>query len=136
VAYTPFDKTVPDASSQSIAEVTTTTRENFAAMRDALVTFGSMPGWSAEAQDSDGTNPPTTPDKPYQWVYSRGTERVKVVPTYGTTGGATDCVEEAVFYYSSDSGVNYSLMSDTDYPNAKLTITYNSDSIVTSYSWS
>ena len=136
MAYTPFDKDVPDASSQSIAQVTTTTRQNFAALRDHLVTFGSMPGWAGEAQNSDGSTPPTDATKPDQWVYSRGIEQIKVEMTYGTSGGGEDNVISAIFRYSSDSGSTWSLMADTDYPLAKLTINYDADSNVINYSWS
>ena len=136
MAYTPLDVSKPDTSTQSMPQASASTRANFSAMRDHLVTFGSMPGWAGEAQDSDGSTPPTDATKPDQWVWSRGTERIKAVLTYGATGGSQDAVETAVFYYSSDSGSTYSLMADTDYPNAKLTITYDADSNVIAYSWS
>ena len=136
MSYNPFNAAKPDAATDSIAQVTTETRSNFVALRDHLVTFGSMPGWAGQAQNSDGSTPPADATKPEQWLYSRGTERIRVSMTYGTSGGATDNVVSAVFEYSNDSGSTWAPIADTDYPLGKLTINYDNDSNVIGYSWS
>lgn len=128
MAYTPFDKSVPDASTESINQITTSTRENFEAIRDAVVA-GDMPGW--EMSTSGGTA-----EQPAEIIYARSTERVKIALTWGSSGGADGNVTDAIYSYSSNSGTNYDLMADTDFPLAKQTITYDSSGNVTATGWS
>lgn len=135
MAYSEFDKTLPDSTLSAGTDVPDETRMNLLALRDAIA--DNMVGWDAEAQKSDGTAPPTDPEQPEQWVYSKGTERIKVSLTWGTSGGATDQVTEEVWRYSSNSGSTYDLMADAvDAPLAKRTFTYDSNGNLLSWAWS
>lgn len=125
MAYTHFDRTTPDAESQSIVEMGVSTRENFAALQDAIITTGTVPQWDGESQDSDGGTPPTTPETPDQVVYSKGTERVKVTMTWS----GSDILTSAVFYYSANSGTLYETMGT-------VTITYDGSDNYLSHAWS
>jgi hypothetical protein len=125
MAYTHFDRTTPDAATQSITEITTSTRANFAALQDAIITTGTVPQWDAEAQDSDGGTPPTTPETPDQIVYSKDTERVKVAITWS----GDDLMTSAVFSYSSNGGTDYDSMGT-------ITITYDVNDNYLSHAWS
>jgi hypothetical protein len=124
MAYTHFDRTSPEPT-QTGPEVCASTRENFAALQDAIITTGTVPQWDAEAQDSDGGTPPTTPETPDQIVYSKGTERVKVAITWSVD----DLMSSAVFSYSSNSGTDYDSMGT-------ITITYDVDDNYLSHAWS
>ena len=136
MAFVPFDPSVPDAATQNISQVTESTRQNFAALLDYVVAFGGIPGWNSEVQNSD-ESPSDAPDMPDQWMYSKGTERIKVELTYVQSGPAVMNIATAQFSYSSDSGVTWELMGDTSFPNALLTLTYDDTSgFFLSSSWS
>ena len=47
---------------------------------------GLVPGWDWQAQDTDGTYPPTSPATPDQVVCSRGTARLRFAYTWGPGG--------------------------------------------------
>jgi len=98
----------------------------------ARVIDGEMDGWSAEPQNNDGTTPPTDPAQPDQWLYSKGAERAKLKLIWNSDGNVTQAIVE----YSSDSGVTYSPLGGTGYPNAIMTIGYDADGNVSSISWS
>lgn len=136
MAYTPFENSTPDPSTENGTTAFDSTRENLLAMRDALIAFGNFPGWDCAAQNSNGSTPPTDPTQPYQFVWSRGTERIKMVCTWGTTGGEDDNLTDAVFSYSSNSGSSYDLIADTDYPLGKVSLTYDANANYLSHSWS
>lgn len=103
-----FDYSNPDGT-QTPGAMGDSMRSNLTAMVHAAVFgVGFIPGWSAQAQDSDGTYPPTTPETPDQWVYSRGTDRIKIAITWnGVTDGQVD---EVVASYSSNSGTSYDVI--------------------------
>lgn len=124
MAYTHFNRLTPDASTQSIVQITTSTRQNLAALQDAIIITGAVPQWDAEAQDVGGGTPPTDPTKPEQIVYSKDTERVKAVLTW--TG---DNLTSAVYSYSSNSGVDYDTIGT-------MTITYDGSDNYLSHAWS
>ena len=133
--YIPFNNAKPDPT-ESIAQITTDVRTNFAAVRDWIVIACGLPGWSGEALGADGTTPPTDATQPEQWIWRRGTERIRAQLTYGDAGGSQGCVVSAVFSYSPDGGQTWQLMADDDYPNGTLTIDYDADSNVIGYHWS
>jgi len=135
MAYVPYIETTPDPTSENGTVAFDSTRENLVALRDAIVMNGTFPGWDGEAQDSDDS-PSSTPDQPDQWVYSKGTERVKVELTWGSSGGADGNVTEVIASYSANSGTLYEVMGDTGYPLGKMTITYDVDANAISWTWS
>jgi hypothetical protein len=135
MAFVPYNPNVPDAATQNITQITESIRQNFAALVDYIVAFGGIPGWNSEVQDSDGS-PSSTPETPDQWMYSKNTERIKVVLTYITLGPASSNIETAQFFYSADSGNTWETMGDTSFPNALLTLTYDGNGYFINSSWS
>ncbi|PUB82370.1 MAG: hypothetical protein DBP02_15060 [gamma proteobacterium symbiont of Ctena orbiculata] len=121
MAYEPFDPALPDPSTENGTQAFDSTRKNLLAIRDGLIRNGGYPGWNSEAQNSDGTTPPTDPDQMDQIVYSRGVERIKLVYTWGTTGGEEGNAVEITSYYSADSGGLYEPLGGVDYPLGKVT---------------
>lgn len=121
MAYVPLDLTKPDASTQSISAMGTSTRQNLAALRDAVVA-GILVGW-------DMTPSGGTAEQPATLTYAKGTERVKAVLTWGSSGGADGNVTQAVYSYSSNSGSSYDTMGT-------LTISYDTSGNVTGTAWS
>ena len=71
------------------------TRTNIAAMRDNLVATGIVQGFNYAVTGGTASQPGTL------W-YKRSTEVVKVVLTWGTTGGENGNVTKMAFYYAPD----------------------------------
>lgn len=136
MAYQVFDQTLPDPSTQNGLTAFDSTRENLAAVRDAIISTGFFPGWNAEMQNSNGSTPPTTPEQPDQVVYSKGTERIKLAFTWGTVGGEAGNVTVVVASYSSNSGGLYEPMGTTGYPLGTLTLSYDAAGNFLSQAWS
>jgi hypothetical protein len=97
-----------------------------------IVTTGLYPGWSLQAQGPVGTYPPSDPDKPAAYVWSRGVECYRATLTWGTTGGATDALESAEMEYSNTSGASYVAVSSTPV----VTLTYSTSGAVIAAAWS
>lgn len=129
MAYTPFKPAKPDLVDDG-SVIVADTRTNIQALRDMYIFSGYLPGWDVEKQNLDGS-PATNPELPAQVVASRGTERLKVQLWYYGTGN----VRWAKGYYSSNSGTNYDLIADTDYPLGTLEVFYNGDDILTGWAW-
>jgi len=106
MSYTAFDPTKPDGGTQTPGEMGVSMRDNaFAVVHALLSGVGWMPGWSMQAQDTDGTYPPSDPETPGQWLASSGVYRIKVTPTWnGSVDGQLDSV---VVAYSANSGSSY-----------------------------
>lgn len=97
-----------------------------------LLGGGIFPGWNMQAQDSDGTYPPTDPDTYDQIVWSRQGEYYKAAVTWGAPGGATDgCLVSATITHSVN-GTTYTAISN----NNKLVCTYDAGGALIGYTWS
>ncbi|MEW8230343.1 MAG: hypothetical protein AB2745_08470 [Candidatus Thiodiazotropha endolucinida] len=136
MAYTVYDQTTPDPSTENGTQAFDSTRENLLAVRDAIIADGFFPGWDMETQNSDGSSPPTDPTQPDQIVFSKGTERIKLSLTWGTVGGEAGNVTQVVAEYSANSGTLYEPMGATGYPNGTLTISYDANGVPLSHTWS
>jgi hypothetical protein len=69
---------------------------------NALMT-GMHLGWSVQYLGSDLS-------KPSAKVYSKGSERIRLLISYNVGGPANGKVSQIVYEYSEDSGVNYSTL--------------------------
>jgi hypothetical protein len=131
MAYTDYDPDLPDPTTQTLGQAMTSDRNNLLAMRDMILAgVGTFAGWDAEAQDSDGTTPPTTPSQADQIVWSSGTERVKLALTY--TDGLVTAMTVS---YSADSGSNYDVIKGGT-TNGICALTYDTDGNWLSTAWS
>lgn len=125
--YPPFDDTTPDGSTQTLTQMGQSTRDNLAAMRDYLATFGAMPGWNMSQSGGTAWEPAI--------IYlKRGAEWIKVVQTWGTTGGEAGNVTKEAYYYSANSGGAWDAMADGD-GKYVLTYTYDAGSNCTATNW-
>ena len=120
MAYTSFDATKPDPSTENGTSFGTSIRNNQEALRDAIV-IGAMEDWNLS---TSGTAP--------EWdfyLFSKAAERLKITLTWGTTGGEDGNVTQAVYAYSSNSGGSYDTIGT-------LAITYDANAYVTATTWS
>lgn len=99
MAYTALDLTKPDATTQTLTQMGTSERANFYALRDGDF-FGGESGWTYS--QSGGTA-----DEPTTMLWSKGTERIRITATWGTTGGNNGNVTSATIAYSANSGTAY-----------------------------
>lgn len=120
MAYTPFVDDRPVISDTG-AQVVDRTRENLMALRDAVVA-GVMPGWGMSVSGGTAEQPATI-------LYSKGTQRVRLQVTWGSSGGTLGNPTQIVYSYSSNSGSLYDGMGT-------LTLSYAADGSITSTSWS
>jgi hypothetical protein len=120
--YTAFDATKPDATTQNGTQFAQSARDNLKAIRDAALMGGGFFGWPLAISGG-------TAEQPTTFIYSSGTERVRAVITWGTTGGATGNPQTVVYSYSSNSGGAYDTIGTK-------TITYDASGNVTATSWS
>ncbi len=97
-----------------------------------IVTTGLYPGWSFQAQDPVGTYPPTDPEKPDAYVWSKGVERYRATLTWGTSGGGINALASATMQYSNTSGSSYVSISSTPV----VTLTYSTSGSVIQAAWS
>lgn len=121
MAYTPFDKDAPDGTDDGSTTLQRL-RDNMKALRDACLMGGGFFGWPCAITGG-------TAEQPTTFIYSSGTERVKAVLTWGTTGGGNGNPTQAVYSYSADSGSTYATIGTK-------TITYDASGNVTATSWS
>lgn len=117
MAYTPFDRTKPDATVQTLTQMGQSERDNLRAIRDACLMGGGFYGWNMSAAGGTAAEPTTL-------TYSSGTERVRATLTW-SSGNVT----QAVYAYSSDSGAAYDTIGTK-------TITYDGSGNVTATTWS
>lgn len=130
MAYTPFNSSAPTTGGSPTPTRQATIdaiRTNLMALRDVLAAGGFVQGF--DYSWSGGTV-----DEPTNIFYKRGVEWIKVVLTWGTTGGEDGNITKMAFYYSSNSGVGYDNMAD-DAGEFVLTISYDANGYVNSTSW-
>ena len=95
------------------------TRENLMALRDAIVA-GALKGWNFS---KTGTAEPT------EILYTKGTERVRLTITWGTSGGADGNPTVVLYEYDGDGGASYDTIGT-------LTLAYDSSGNLTTETWS
>lgn len=98
MAYTPLNPLTPEPA-QDGTEVLQSIRDNLKAIRDADF-IGGDSGWTY-SQTGGTANEPTTQ------LWSKGTERIRITATFGTTGGENGNLTAATLAYSSNSGSTY-----------------------------
>ena len=127
MSYDALDVTKP-TTAQTRQALVDSSRTNIAAMRDALVATGILQGFNYSVSGG-------TADQPAILYYKRSTEWVKVVLTWGTTGGEDGNVTVMAFYYSSNSGGAWDNMADAA-GKYICTIAYDANGNVTTTTWS
>lgn len=130
MAYDPFRSTVPTTAGSPTPSRQATiddARKNMMALRDILVAGGLVQGFDYSVSGG-------TAEEPANLFYKKGTEWIKLVLTWGTTGGEDGNVTKMALYYSSNSGGVYENMAD-DAGEFVLTLTYDSNGNCTSTSW-
>jgi len=126
MAYTAFDSTKP-VGTQTGTAFATSTRANILALRDAIAAMGSVQGFNYSYTTG-------TADQPTTILFKRSTEWIKLVLTWGTTGGEAGNVTKAAYYYSSNSGGAYDGMADAA-GYYVMTLTYDSNGNLTATTW-
>lgn len=122
MAYLPFTSDKPVITDTG-GQVIDRTRENLMALRDAIVT-GALVSWDLATADITG---PAA--EPTQLVYKKSTEWIKLVITWGTSGGEDGQPKTIVYSYSANSGSLYDTIGT-------LTMTYDSSGNLRSALWS
>jgi hypothetical protein len=122
MAYTLFDPTTPDATTQTLTQMGQSERNNLKAVRDACIMGGGFYGFNLAVSGG-------TADQPALLTYTKGTEKIKAALTWGTTGGEAGSVTVADYSYSSDSGNTWVTIGTK-------TITYDANANVTATTWS
>lgn len=123
MAYTAYDVTKPDASTQAGTAFGASAKANLAALRDLIAALGAVQGFNYSF--SGGTS-----DKPTDMLFTRGTEIVKVSLTYD----GSNRVATATYRYSSNSGTSYDPMADAA-GKYICTYTYDANGLASS-TWS
>jgi len=128
-----FDFGNPDGAAQTPGEMGDSTLSNLLSMLGAIISGGiTPPGWNWQAQDSDGTYPPTNGIQPDQYVIQNGSRYYKVVPGWdGTYVGRLDTVQIS---YSTDGSTWNVVKGGTT--NGLETFTYDSDGAAIAGTWS
>lgn len=121
MAYIPFNKDKPIWGADDGTTTAQHIRNNLTAIRDAAL-MGGFFGWPLAISGG-------TAEQPTTFIYSSGTERVRAVLTWGTTGGEDGNPVQAVYSYSSNSGADYDTIGTK-------TLTYDSNGNLTATSWS
>lgn len=122
MAYTAFDKTKPDATTQAGSAFGASTKSNLLALRDSVVA-GVVQGWNYSYTGTDAGQPATV-------VWANGTERVQETYTWGTDGS----LSKVVYRYSANSGTAYDTMVDSNGYFA-LSFAYDGSGNLTSTTW-
>ena len=120
MVYVPFVSDKPDIVDTG-AQVIDDSRQNLMALRDAVVA-GNLVGWAMAATGG-------TPAEPTQILYSKGTERIRLTITWGTTGGEDGNPVTVVYAYDGDAGASYDTIGT-------WTGTYDVDGNLTAEAWS
>lgn len=121
MAYTVFDPAKPDATTQNGTQFAQSIRDNLSAIRDGVV-VGAIAGWNFSKSGGSAEMPAIV-------LYTKGTGRLRITLTWGTTGVATDNVTVAVYAYSSNSGSTYDTIGTK-------TITWDAAGLITATTWS
>lgn len=120
MTYSAFDQTRPDGLSSG-AVTLEHVRENQAALRD-MILLGAAPGWSFAPSGG-------TAEQPAQILMIRGTERLRTLLTWGSSGGSDGNVTQMVCGYSSNSGVTFETIGT-------FAVSYDANGNVVSGVWS
>lgn len=135
MAYTALDVSKPTTAQTRQAAIDSA-RTDIAAMRDSLVSTGAVQGFNY--QNTGGTA-----DQPAILWNKRSAEVVKIVMTWGTTGGEAGNVTKMAFYYAaneshgsfpSSTNGTYDNMADLS-GNFVMTLAYDSNGNCTSTTW-
>lgn len=129
MAYDALDITHPVIGGARLTEIDYT-RRNLAALRDAIVALGGIPGFNYSYGVAGGG----TAAQPTEMAFARDPERVYLALTWGTAGGSAGNVTKIAFYYSANAGVNYSPMTDTA-GKYVLSLAYDSESNLIATTW-
>lgn len=121
MAYTAFDGSKPDPTTQGITAYSQAIRDNEQALRDAVVA-GAMAGW--DMAQSGGTA-----EQPASIFFTKSAEIVKLELTWGSSGGENGNVTQIVLKYSSNGGGAYDTIGTA-------TFTYDSNAYCTAITWS
>jgi hypothetical protein len=123
MAYIPFEADTPVITDTG-AEVIDDTRLNLMALRDAVVA-GVLKGWDMAATGG-------TAEEPTQILYSHNTttEALKLVVTWGTSGGEDGNPKTVVYSYSNDD------FGGSDEAMGTWTGTYDASGNLTAETWS
>jgi hypothetical protein len=129
-----FDFSNPDGSSQNPVEMGDSTLSNLLSMLGAIISGGiTPPGWSWQAQDLDGTYPPSDGTQPDQYAIQNGSRIYWVICGWDATYvGRLDTIQ---IYYSGDGGSSYDVVKGGT-TNGLLTFTYDSDGAAIAGDWS
>lgn len=118
MAYSHFDETTPDASTQNGAQVCQSIQQNLTALRD-MVLFGAPEGWNMSVSPADATFPDT-------YIFSSSSERIEADVTWN----ADNTVSTITFtYYPSATGGTGDVIGT-------VTFSYNADKAVVATTWS
>ena len=126
MAYTPFNNAGP-LPEHTVGQMLSAIKLEVQVIRDILAALGYVQGFNYS--HSGGTT-----KYPTDMLYTRGSEIIKVVNTYITTGLGNYVPSRKKFYYSSDTGSNYYEIRDES-NNFIMDITYNSDDTVIATTW-
>jgi len=112
----------PDASTESIVEVTDSTRRNLRALRDAI-TLGDMPGWDMEVMQSDGETPAQGSflESPQFLSFTKGGKFLGVRLHY-----SSGTVTKVEFLQRASGTDPWAPLADTENPKYVMNFTYNS----------
>lgn len=122
MAYTAYDKTKPDATTQAGAAFGASTKANLLALRDTVVA-GAVQGWNYSYTGTDAGQPATV-------VWTFGTEKIQETYTWGTDASLT----KVAYRYSSNTGTAYDPMADAS-GNFVHTFTYDGSGNLTASTW-
>lgn len=120
MTYTAFDPSKPTTAQTRQAAIDSI-RYNLLASRDAVIT-GAFAGWNYSVSGGTADQPGTTFRK-------NGTEWLRAVLSWGTSGGGNGNVTQAVYAYSLNSGTAWDTIGT-------LAITYDGDGNITETTWS
>lgn len=121
-AYTQFIPDKPVIADDGDV-VINNTRDNLMATRDGVVA-GVMPGWNFTRTVGGGSD-----EEPDEIIYKKSVEWIRLVITWGTSGGDDGNPTVIVYSYSANSGGLY-------HPMGTLTNTYNGSGTLTASVWS
>lgn len=121
MAYTAFDKTKPDATTQAGTAFGASAKANLLALRDSAVA-STMQGWNYSYTG--------TASQPTTVVWTNGTEKVQETYTWGTDGSVT----KITYRYSSNTGTSYDTMVDSNGYHTH-TFTYDGSGNLTASTW-
>lgn len=135
MAYTALDATKP-TTAQTRQAIVDSTRTNLDALRDAIAALGAVQGFAYYPTGGTAEQPTTI-------YFKRGSECVKVVLTWGSSGGSDGNVTKAAYYFAANethasfptsTNGTYDAMADAsgDYV---MTIGYDTNGNATSATW-